>query len=133
MKLCVGGRGAVVAALLAAVVACRSAPPAAAAEFEGLVLLKRYAAAAEACRACDEVRLGALPRDLPTARPTPATGLNNAPLSLGPVEWVLQTNGSAVVNAGDDYIKNPTSCGKPLPIVTMKTVDVETGADLPGR
>jgi len=63
-------------------------------DFEGLVLLKRYALAAEECRACDEVRLGTLPQDMPTSRPLPG----RLPEALDePVEWVLRTNGSAIV------------------------------------
>jgi len=63
-------------------------------EFEGLVLLKRYALAAEQCRECDDVRLGTLPRDMPTARPRPGSLLEALD---DPVEWVLRTNGSAIV------------------------------------
>jgi long-chain acyl-CoA synthetase len=44
---------------------------------------------------------------------------------------MTETNGGAVVNSGQEYLDNPTSCGKALPVVQLKTVDVDTGADLP--
>ena len=95
----------IVSAWLVAVALCSEVPRviagastssenAEASEYEGLVLLKRYARAAELCAACDSFRPGILPLDMPTARQHPST---SSSLLRDPVEWVLETNRSAVV------------------------------------
>mmetsp|Transcript_32593 Transcript_32593/g.85327 ORF Transcript_32593/g.85327 Transcript_32593/m.85327 type:complete len:365 (+) Transcript_32593:155-1249(+) len=43
---------------------------------------------------------------------------------------LTETNGAICTNSGNDYVRNPGSCGKPFPIVEAKCVDLETGADL---
>jgi acyl-CoA synthetase (AMP-forming)/AMP-acid ligase II len=67
--------------------------------------------------------------------PTPASQVAKADKKFKNAKpgqgWGLtETNGGAVINSGDNYLANPTSCGQALPVVQLKTVDVETGADM---
>merc|ERR1719498_1650451 len=45
---------------------------------------------------------------------------------------LTETMGAVTVNSGVDYLKHPTSCGKPIPlIVDAKIKDPKTGKVLP--
>lgn len=43
---------------------------------------------------------------------------------------LTETNGAICINYGEDYMKRPTSCGVPFPIVEVKVVDLESEKDL---
>merc|ERR1712232_102635 len=43
---------------------------------------------------------------------------------------LTETNGAICANASMNYLRKPTSCGTPFPIVEVKVVDIETGEDL---
>lgn len=44
---------------------------------------------------------------------------------------LTETNGAVSTNGGPDYLRKPTSIGKPFPIVQMQARDVDTGKVLP--
>lgn len=44
---------------------------------------------------------------------------------------LTETNGAVATNGGPDYLRKPTSIGKPFPIVQMQARDVDTGNVLP--
>eukprot|EP00037_Helgoeca_nana_P000559 m.22222 g.22222 ORF g.22222 m.22222 type:complete len:598 (+) comp10683_c0_seq1:33-1826(+) len=53
-------------------------------------------------------------------------------ISAGQGYGMTETMGLGTINRGADYLRNPTSCGRPVPImIELKVVDVTTGAEVP--
>lgn len=45
---------------------------------------------------------------------------------------MTETMGLATINRGADYLRNPTSCGRPIPLmIDLKIVDPNTGKEVP--